>query len=180
MRIHELAKEFGVSSRELLETLEKMGVAGKSASSSVPEDLVPRLRASGGAKPKPKAAAQKVSAEPAAEKAQPEGDRVEPTPAVTTSVPTAPTSAAPARSAPATTAPAPAPAAPTQVLTAPAPVAPAPAAPPEGPVLQVVRGSTPQLFAEKTNRSPADIVRILFQSGEMVTASTSLRAQSSR
>ncbi|HZB01428.1 MAG TPA: translation initiation factor IF-2 N-terminal domain-containing protein, partial [Actinomycetota bacterium] len=48
MRIHELAKELGVSSKELLETLEKMGVAGKSASSSVPEDLVPRLRASGG------------------------------------------------------------------------------------------------------------------------------------
>ena len=48
MRIHELAKELGVSSKELLETLEKMGVAGKSASSSVPEELVPRLRASGG------------------------------------------------------------------------------------------------------------------------------------
>jgi translation initiation factor IF-2 len=48
MRVHELAKELGVASKELLETLEKMGVAGKSASSSVPEDLVPRLRASGG------------------------------------------------------------------------------------------------------------------------------------
>jgi len=41
-------------------------------------------------------------------------------------------------------------------------------------VLQVVRGSTPQLFAEKTNRSPVDIVKILFSSGEMVTATTSL------
>jgi translation initiation factor IF-2 len=40
--------------------------------------------------------------------------------------------------------------------------------------LQVVRGSTPQLFAEKTNRSPAEIVKILFMSGEMVTATTSL------
>ena len=48
MRVHELAKELGVPSKELLETLEKMGVTGKSASSSVPEDLVPRLRASGG------------------------------------------------------------------------------------------------------------------------------------
>ena len=48
MRIHELARELDVSSKELLETLEKMGVTGKSASSSVPEDLVPRLRASGG------------------------------------------------------------------------------------------------------------------------------------
>ena len=37
MRIHELAKELDVSSKELLETLEKMGVTGKSASSSVPD-----------------------------------------------------------------------------------------------------------------------------------------------
>src|SRR5947208_14904495 len=48
MRVHELAKELGVTSKELLETLEQMGVGGKSASSSVPEDIVPRLRASGG------------------------------------------------------------------------------------------------------------------------------------
>ena len=48
MRVHELAKELGVTSKELLGTLEQMGVVGKSASSSVPEDLVPRLRASGG------------------------------------------------------------------------------------------------------------------------------------
>jgi translation initiation factor IF-2 len=163
MRIHELAKELGVSSKELLETLEKMGVAGKSASSSVPEDLVPRLRASGGkvtkpakprqvmepppkprpkAKPKPKAAAAIAPVE----EAPPADDAAAPT-------------AAPA-------APAPAPAA-----------VPAPAAAPEapaGPVLQVVRGSTPQIFAEKTNRSPAEIVKILFMAGDMVTATTSL------
>ena len=48
MRVHELAKELGVASKELLATLEEMGVAGRSASSSVPEDMVPRLRASGG------------------------------------------------------------------------------------------------------------------------------------
>ena len=48
MRVHELAKELGVTSKELLAALEQMGVAGKSASSSVPEDMVPRLRASGG------------------------------------------------------------------------------------------------------------------------------------
>jgi translation initiation factor IF-2 len=199
MRIHELAKELGVSSKELLETLEKMGVAGKSASSSVPEDLVPRLRASGGkatkaakprqvmepppkprAKPKPKKpAAPKAAAAPAAEKPEPEGDGPRPAPvapAAPTSVPSpaAPPTPAPAAAAPPATAPASAPgAAPTQVLTAPAPVAPAPDAPPEG-VLQVVRGSTPQLFAEKTNRSPAEIVKILFMSGEMVTATTSL------
>ena len=87
MRVHELAKELGVTSKELLATLEQMGVAGKSASSSVPEDLVPRLRASGGKateapkrrevlepppaprkpKPKPKPAAKEAAA--------PAGDR---------------------------------------------------------------------------------------------------------
>ena len=164
MRIHELAKELEVSSKELLETLEKMGVAGKSASSSVPEDLVPRLRASGGkatkpakprqvmepppkprpkAKPKPKAA-PKAAAAPAEE------------------APAAEAAAAPPAAVPAVAAPA--------AVPAPAAVAVAPA----GPVLQVVRGSTSQIFAEKTNRSPADIVKILFMAGEMVTATTSL------
>ena len=141
-----------------------MGVAGKSASSSVPEDLVPRLRASGGkatkpakprqvmepppkprpkAKPKPKAA-PKAAAAPAEE------------------APPAEAAAAPPAAVPAVAAPA--------AVPAPAAVAVAPA----GPVLQVVRGSTSQIFAEKTNRSPADIVKILFMSGEMVTATTSL------
>jgi translation initiation factor IF-2 len=193
MRIHELARELGVSSKELLETLDKMGVTGKSASSSVPEDLVPRLRASGGkatkaakprqvmepppkprAKPKPKPATQKAAPAPAAEKAASEGNGAAPAPA-----PAAPTPV-PAATAPGAPAPVAAPGAgPAPVTEAPAPAtAPTPDAPPaespEGPVLQVVRGSTPQLFAEKTNRSPADIVKVLFMSGEMVTATTSL------
>jgi translation initiation factor IF-2 len=166
MRIHELAKELGVSSKELLETLEKMGVMGKSASSSVPEDLVPRLRASGGkvtkpAKPrqvmepppkprpkaKPKKAAPKAAAAPAEEAAPPaESAALAPVPEVPT--PASVPAATPAAAA--------------------APLV------PEGPVLQIVRGSTPQIFAEKTNRSPVEIVKILFQSGEMVTATTSL------
>ena len=62
VRVHELAKELGVTSKELLGTLEQMGVTGKSASSSVPEDLVPRLRASGGkATTKPRQAAARSS-----------------------------------------------------------------------------------------------------------------------
>jgi translation initiation factor IF-2 len=164
MRVHELAKELGVASKELLETLEKMGVTGKSASSSVPEDLVPRLRASGGkatkaakprqvmepppkprAKPKPKPKPKAVAPEPAAPAAVPEAEVA---PAV---------AAAPA--------PAPKPA---------AGPAPTPPAAPSGPLLQVVRGSTPQIVAEKTDRSPAEIVKILFMAGDMVTATTSL------
>jgi translation initiation factor IF-2 len=173
MRIHELAKELGVSSKELLETLEKMGVTGKSASSSVPEELVPRLRASGGKataavkprevleppprprKPKPKSA-PKPAAAPA-----PAGDatRAEPSAGAGAAVAVA---ERPAPTAPAAAAPA--------ARPAPAPAPPKPA----GPVLQLVRGSTPQLLAEKTDRSPAEIVKILFLAGEMVTATTSL------
>ena len=172
MRIHELAKELGVSSKELLETLEKMGVAGKSASSSVPEDLVPRLRASGGKATK--AAKPREVLEPPP---RPRRPRAKPKPAA---VPPSADEHAPAgvAAAPGGTAtavaPAPAP------VPAPAPAArPAPAPVPEpakptGPVLQVVRGSTPQLLAEKTDRSPAEIVKILFMAGDMVTATTSL------
>jgi translation initiation factor IF-2 len=186
MRIHELAKELGVSSKELLETLEKMGVTGKSASSSVPEDLVPRLRASGGkatkaakprqvmepppkprAKAKPRTATRKAAPAPAVEEARPADEEAAAAPgpaAPAPAAPAAPVTTAPATAAPATAAPAPE-----------APIAPAAApTPPTGQVLQVVRGSTPQLFAEKTNRSPADIVKILFMAGDMVTATTSL------
>ena len=173
MRIHELAKELGVSSKELLETLEKMGVAGKSASSSVPEELVPRLRASGGkatAAAKPR---EVLEPPPRPRKPKPKPKAaVAPTPASGTQPET------PADAQGETSAPAASGAAATAVAVAPAPAArpaPAPApAKPAGPFLQVVRGSTPQLLAEKTDRSPAEIVKILFMTGEMVTATTSL------
>ena len=191
MRVHELAKELGVTSKELLGTLEQMGVSGKSASSSVPEDLVPRLRASGGKateapkrrevlepppaprKPKPKKAA--------APKAEPKPADVAPAPVAEAPAPAAaPASPAPAAAAPAAAAPA----------AVPAPAADAAAAPPNGrqprgprkpvvpepprPVLEVVRGATPQTIAEKVGKSPADIVKLLFLAGEMATATTSL------
>jgi translation initiation factor IF-2 len=190
VRVHELAKELGVTSKELLGTLEQMGVSGKSASSSVPEDLVPRLRASGGKateapkrrevlepppaprKPKPKKAA--------APKAEPTPAEVEPSPVAEAPAPAA-APASPALAA------APAPAVP---AAAPAPAADAAAAPPNGrqprgprkpvvpepprPVLEVVRGATPQTIAEKVGKSPADIVKLLFLAGEMATATTSL------
>ena len=40
--------------------------------------------------------------------------------------------------------------------------------------MQFVRGATPQTIAEKLGKSPADIVKVLFMAGEMVTATTSL------
>jgi translation initiation factor IF-2 len=164
VRVHELAKELGVTSKELLAALEQMGVTGRSASSSVPEDLVPRLRASGG---KATAAAPKRR------------EVLEPPPA-----PRKPKKAKPeaaAAAAPEPAAPEPAAAPDGQAATAPAvaEAPPAPAAPPEPakpglPVLQVVRGSTPQTIAEKVDRSPADVVKALFLAGEMATATTSL------
>jgi translation initiation factor IF-2 len=152
-------------------------VTGKSASSGVPEDLVPRLRASGGKataapkrrevlepppqprKPKPKPKAKEAAASAAETK---EDGAAEASPAVTATV-------APAE--------APVPAsgngAVSGAATAPAPVAPEAAAP-AGPVLQVVRGSTPQTIADQLGKGPADIVKILFLAGDMVTATTSL------
>ena len=38
----------------------------------------------------------------------------------------------------------------------------------------MIHGATPQTIGEKTNRSPAEIVKVLFLAGEMVTATTSL------
>jgi translation initiation factor IF-2 len=164
MRVHELAKELGVSSKELLASLADMGVAGKSASSSVPEDMVPRLRASGGKATTAPAKPREVLEPPP----QPRKPKPKPKP-----------KAAAKPAVPAETAAA----APTAVAAAPEPKQapkqrrrPEPAAPviPLGPVLQVIHGATPQAIAEKTDRSPAEIVKILFMGGDMVTATTSL------
>ncbi len=177
MRVHELAKELGVTSKELVATLEQMGAAGRSASSSVPEDLIPRLRASGGKatattpkrrevlEPPPAPRKPKKPAAKPAVKAVPDAP-VEP--AVTEDVPTP--AAAPAATAngpaPASTSPAAA-AAPGRTTTF-------TPAKPALPVMQFVRGATPQTIAEKLGKSPADVVKVLFLAGEMVTATTSL------
>ena len=168
MRVHELAKELGVTSKDLLAALEAMGFEGRTASSSVPDEAVPRLRASGGkAVPgaKPRAAREepvaKSRARPKA-KAEPEPD-VKPKPAAKA------TAARPDGAATTTVAvPAVAPAAQAKPAPAAAPAKPA------LPSLKVVRGSSAQDLAEKVGRTPADIVKILLSLGEMVTATQSL------
>jgi translation initiation factor IF-2 len=162
MRVHELAKELGVTSKELLETLEQMGVSGKSASSSVPEDIVPRLRASGGKATTAPPKSREVLEPP------PQPRRAKPKRVAAAVKPAAP---APVVVPAAVAAEAPAPARPQarkRVAEKPEPTA------PSGPVLQVVHGATPQVIAEKLDRSPAEIVKILFMAGEMATATTSL------
>jgi translation initiation factor IF-2 len=150
-----------VTSKELLAALEQMGAEGKSASSSVPDDMVPRLRASGGKATTTPAKPREVLEPPPT----PRKPKPKPKPAPNTVQKPAP---------------APAPAAVPAPVAAPTPAKrperrPAPAAPtPAVPTLQVVAGSTPQMLAEKLNRSPADIVKILFLAGDMVTATTSL------
>jgi translation initiation factor IF-2 len=161
MRVHELAKELGVTSKELLETLEQMGVSGKSASSSVPEDIVPRLRASGGkATTAPPKSREVLEPPPQPRRAKPKrAATVKPAAPAPVAVPAVAVAevAAPAR-----------PPARKRVAEKPEPPA------PSGPVLQVVHGATPQVIAEKLDRSPAEIVKILFMAGEMATATTSL------
>jgi translation initiation factor IF-2 len=163
MRVHELAKELGVTSKELLEALASMGAEGKSASSSVPEELLPRLRASGG-----KATAAPVKSREVLEP-PPQPRRPKPKPKAKAAPKETAKAEAPSAPAPAEPAPALAPAA---VKVAPEPAAAPPA--PTGPVLQVVHGATPQVIAEKVGASPADVVKILFLAGEMATATTSL------
>jgi translation initiation factor IF-2 len=163
VRVHELAKELGASSKELLEALAAMGVTGKSASSSVPDEMLPRLRASGG-----KATA---AAKPREVLEPPPGPR-KPTKAEAKPKPVEEPQTAPIADA--------------SPEAEPVPVAPVPAGgrrrrearQPEplvgGPLLQVVRGATPQQIAENVDRSPAEIVKILFLAGELATATTSL------
>ncbi|HZD17141.1 MAG TPA: translation initiation factor IF-2 [Actinomycetota bacterium] len=159
MRVHELAKELGVASKELLAALKEMGVDGLTASSSVPEQAVPRLRASGG-KPVPEAKLKEAVEEPL-----PKGRR-----RVTQKVEPAPPEPAPPEPEPE---PQPEPE-PDRVPAAPAVPAAAPQTPPALPGLKLVRGSTAQEIADKTGRTAADVVKVLIALGEMVTATQSL------
>ena len=113
-RVHELAKELGVTSKEVLARLSEQGEFVKSASSTVEAPVARRLReAFGGAKP-PESAPEK-----APEK--------KPAPAKAAAAPAAPPVAKPAAPAPVAVAPA-------AVVTPPAPVEVAPA--PAGPVAE--------------------------------------------
>jgi len=170
-----------VPSKELLAALKEMGLDGLTASSSVPDQAVPRLRASGGKavpeakmkeaveEPLPKARPSRkaAAAEEVAVLASATGTPGESSTAAVVLPEVAGVDEPPAQPV----APA---AAPTPV---PAPVgAPAPpgAAKPSLPVLKLVRGATAQDVADKTQRSPAEVVKTLIGLGEMATATQSL------
>jgi translation initiation factor IF-2 len=130
-RVHEIAKEQGLSSKELLEKLHAAGIEAKAAASSVEEDAVLRVLGAGGS-----AAPASSNGAPAAPAATPPGKAPE------ASAPTATSSgaaAAPAAAAPprAAAPPAPAATASTPIASAPAAPAPAPAAAPATPAAAV-------------------------------------------
>lgn len=126
-RVHELAKELGVTSKEVLARLSEQGEFVKSASSTVEAPVARRLRESfGGGKAaakseEPAPAAPAKSAVPAPPKTAPAGDGQ----AVKAEVPAAPAAKPSAPAAPAAEAPAPA--------APPAPAQPGPPAPAPGP-----------------------------------------------
>ena len=133
VRVYELAKELGLESKELLQTLNNMGEFVRSASSTIEAPVVRRLKekaAATGAAPVPAAPVRRVptpSAPPV------------PAPAAT---PAAPVEAAPAPAAPAVQAP-----------TAPAPVAPAPSAP-AAPVAAPAPAAAPHAEAPAASARP--------------------------
>src|SRR5262245_2709886 len=164
LRVHELAKELGVASKDLLASLKEMGIDGLTASSSVPDQAVPRLRASGG-KAVPEARLKEAVEEPLP---KPSAGRKK----VAEAEAPAPAAEEPVVAEAAAVEPN------GQTAPAPAPVAEAPAPPePSGPtlpILRLVHGSTPQDVADRTNRGVAEIVKALITLGEMATASQSL------
>ncbi|MFL5798549.1 MAG: translation initiation factor IF-2 [Actinomycetota bacterium] len=154
MRVHELARELKVQSKDILAALEEMGLGGRTASSSVPDEAIPRLRASGGkpvpgAKPKVQAVEPlperkpQPAPEPAAEAAAGNGQAAAPAPAAPTEPPSV--------------------AEPSEVV-----------AEPGLPTLRLNSGASPQDVAEKTGRTPADVVKTLIDMRQMVTATHSL------
>ena len=188
MRVHELAKELGVTSKEVIAALEEMGLGGRTASSAVPDEAVPRLRASGGhavpgqrvraavEEPKPKVRSRaKPKAKPAASAPTPEPAASSPA-----SAPAQPAAAVAEPVAVSAAEPVAQPAAARTVSPEEGPGAGSAQAPPAAapgtslPTLRIGRAATAQELADRTGRNPVDVVKVLMGMGEMASATTSL------
>ena len=196
-RVHEVAKELGLTSKEVLAHLEKIGQPVKSHSSSIEESLADRVRSelSNGSKVEKKAAPKATEAKateakaskkpaakkPAAKKPEPKAEADKPAPKArepqsdqTPKTPAAETKAPPKRAAeaPASKPPAkPSPEKTAPVEAKPEPVAEAAVAADE---ISVHRGITVQDFAAKVDRAPNEIVKVLLGLGEMMTVNQSM------
>jgi translation initiation factor IF-2 len=146
-RVHQVAKELGLSSKEVLSYLEEIGHAVKSHSSAIDEDVAARVRAGLG----DGAAPADTEAEPAPADTEPAESAARP---IEIPEPVEVSEAAPAPDSVA------------EAPEAPEPEAPAP--------IVVHRGITVQDFAGAIGRTPADVVRTLVGLGEMVTMNQSL------
>ena len=204
LRVHEVAKELGVTSKEVLAHLEKIGEAVKSHSSTIDDAVAERVRSEmGGGAAAPEPAKPKAEAKPAPKKAEAapkkaEGKKAEPK------------KAEPKKAAPAAKAEAPKPAAPKPAPVQPAAAKPEPAAEPAAAtkfdsvsetkvkpvpaadtpvqpaaavaeaepagadVVKVHRGIIVKDFAEKIGRSSAEVVKALIGLGEMLSATQSM------
>ena len=144
-RVHEVAKELGVTSKDVLAHLEAIGLPAKSHSSSLEEAVAERLRSEmGNGAPAGETAHETIEVpEPApagAPSSEPDGQEVVGPAPETGTEPDA------------------------QVDE-----------PPQAPAaVQVHRGITVQDFAAKVERSPAEIVKALLGLGEMVTITQSM------
>jgi len=177
-RVHEVAKELGLTSKEVLAHLKKIGEEVKSHASTIDEDLAARVKAdlSNGAAPKAaapkKTTAKKAPEKPAAAKPAPKPASK---PAAAAKAPPAP---APPKEEPKAAPPPPAPPAAPPPAPAqeqkPAPAAPPAPVAPAADAVKVHRGITVKELSDKIGRSPADIVKVLLGLGEMVTVTQSM------
>ncbi|MGI8426278.1 MAG: translation initiation factor IF-2 [Actinomycetota bacterium] len=161
IRVHAIAKELGLSSKEAITKLAALGIEVKSHASALADDEVVLLRESMNGAGKAPAPA--------------------PAPAPQTKAPAKAPAPAPAPAPAKAPAPAPAPAAKPEA-EAPAP-APAPAKPPAKPpappaplveTIQVSHGITVEDFANKTGHPAGEIIKMLLSLGEMRTINQSL------
>jgi translation initiation factor IF-2 len=152
MRIHELAKELDTKSKDLVEALAQMGYEGLTASSSVPDEAVPRLRASGG-KAVPAGRPKVVTEEPLPTRRRRKPPKKEEAPQAAAEAPGDGEAAAP--------------------VEAPAEPEPAPAEP-ERATVRVPRGVTLKELAERLGAPPTDLIKKMLELGEMVTINQSL------
>ncbi len=144
-RVHEVAKELGISSKDLMKLLNRVGVEVKSHSASLDDDVVGRL----------KEAAKKQSAAKAKAKAPaPTRKQAPPSRPPRGRAPSARRREAPPEAAVATTLPA---------------EPEAPPRPKSKQPLKLTEGATVKEFADAIRKPPTEIIKRLMALGEMVT-----------
>ena len=161
MRVHQIAKELGLASKDAVDMLTKLGVDVRNHASTIEDADAAKLRGlvkNGSATPATPAPAPRAAAAPAPAPRAP-APPVAPAPRGPSAPP------APRPQPVASPAPAPAPAA--------APAAPAPAAPAASEII-IPRGVSVTDFAGKIGKSPTDVIKMLMRLGEMKTITQSL------